>query len=90
MQSAFLALKGTALVAALAANSGKPLVGELSAAMRQLLRLLVTTMAANPLQFVRNAAYYALDAVLGACSVRTPRCTLPFACMHAPHGHAGL
>lgn len=42
--------------------------------MRQLLRLLVTTMAANPLQMVRNAAYYALDAVLSACSVRASPC----------------
>ena len=71
MQSAILALKALGLVAAMAANSGEPLSGDLSAAMQQLLRLLVTTMAANPLQTVRNAAYYALDAVLGACSVRT-------------------
>ena len=70
-QSEVLALKGMGLVAAVAAMTKEEqmLTGQLTKALRQLLHLLVTTMAANPLSTVRNAAYYALDAVLSACTV---------------------
>ena len=71
MQSEVLALKGMSLMAAVAATTERqqPLTGQLTLTMRHLLHLIVTTMAANPLSTVRNAAYYALDAVLSACTV---------------------
>lgn len=37
--------------------------------LQRLLQALATTMVANPLQAVRNAAHYATDAVLDALTV---------------------
>ena len=66
VQSEALAMKGLQVAAAAACRAGPASSGF---RVRRLLHALATTMIANPLSPVRNAAHYATDAVLSALTV---------------------
>lgn len=61
-------MKGLQVAAAAACRAG-PASSGFSGGVRRLLHALATTMIANPLSPVRNAAHYATDAVLSALTV---------------------
>ncbi|KAK9914779.1 hypothetical protein WJX75_000460 [Coccomyxa subellipsoidea] len=66
VRSEALAMKGLQVAAAAACRAGPASSGF---RVRRLLHALATTMIANPLSPVRNAAHYATDAVLSALTV---------------------
>ncbi len=64
-------MKGLQIAAAAACRAGTA-SGDFGGGVRRLLQALTTTMAANPLQPVRNAAHYSANAVLSALTVSLP------------------
>ena len=98
MQSEVLALKGLGLIAALGGNAAEhalkaPEAGRLGCdqgGIRGLLELLVVTMAAHPLSCVRNAAHYAMGALVDSLEVGSRRMTASSSDVSPPHGPTSL
>ncbi|CAL8468738.1 g8278 [Coccomyxa elongata] len=86
IRSEALAMKGLQVAAAAACHAGQACT-LFDHDLQRLLHALATTMIANPLQAVRNAAHYATDAVLDALTVRARLCAIESL---FEEGHPGL
>lgn len=75
------ALQLAAAAAAHAAARAAPVGVEFGDDVQRLLQVLATTMAANPLPAVRNAAHYAADALLTSLTVSPPPIDLLDICL---------